>query len=73
MTTIIIKFDLPEDRIEMQEYIKGPTYGIALDDITGYLRHLYKYDYERVEKMLPMELLEEIRDHISTLIPPETT
>jgi len=71
MQQVTVKFDLPEDKIELEEYLRGPTYGIALSDITNYLRHLYKYDYERVEKLTSMELLEQIRDHISTLLPPD--
>jgi len=69
MQTVTIKFDLPEDKIEMEEYIRGPVYGIALNDIVLYLRHLYKYQSERVEAMPSTELLEEIRDHVATLLP----
>lgn len=73
MRTVTVKFDLPEDQYEMEEYLRGPAYRAALDETVDYLRQLYKYRSDEVAAMSSLDLLDMIRDHVAKLLPPETT
>jgi hypothetical protein len=60
-------FKLPEEREEHMLALKAGEYASALYDVEQYLRKLYKYDSDRVEKLSAAELLEEIRNEFYSL------
>lgn len=71
MQTVTLKFDLPEDQYSLNEALNGTLYKQTLEEISDYLRSLYKYRSDEVQAMDPMDLLIMIREHVAELIPKE--
>lgn len=61
---VILVFDLPEERKDLEYALRGVDYSIVLDDLKNWLRNEYKYVEHTEEEY---NIIEKVRNMINEL------